>query len=253
MVGVPASRAGNSIRKLVGARMEQHPSAMAAGRSAGLVYLVLILSSSGGYATMTSLLGDDLQRVLARLAARHALFIFAFAAMAIGFVAWVVLAFMLYGLMGSSGRLLGLLMLIFTLAGAAMNFVVLSHLLPLVTPASAAMDASKLAPILQSYNRALLLAQLFSGLWLFPYGWLVVRSRIAPRLLGWLLFIGGFGYLGVFATAFHPSLDRLMAYRIISLPVGVAALLGEFGMCLWLLIKGAREPHVASHGVTQPA
>jgi hypothetical protein len=55
-----------------------------------------------------------------RLAARHTLFLLAFAAMAIGFVAWVVLAFMLYGLMSSSAELVGFLMLIFTLAGAAM-------------------------------------------------------------------------------------------------------------------------------------
>jgi hypothetical protein len=233
--------------------MDEGPRAKAAGRRTGLVYLILILSSAGGYASMTWLLGGDLQRVLGRLAARHAPFILAFAAMAIGFLAWVVLAFMLYRLMSSSGRLLGLLMLIFTLAGAAMNLVALSHLLPLITSASSGMDAGKLAPILQTYNRVLLLAQLFSGLWLFPYSWLILRSRIAPRLLGWCLFVGGFGYLGVFTTSFEPSLNHMMAYRIISAPLGVAAILGEFGMCLWLLIKGAREPDLAPRGVPQTA
>jgi hypothetical protein len=202
---------------------------------------------------MRWLLGGDLHMVLARLAARHAVFIQAFAAMLIGFVAWVALAFMLYGLMSFSGRLLGLLMLTFTVAGAAMNLVAMSHLLSLVGSSVFGMDAGTLAPILQKYDRVLLLAQLFSGLWLFPYGWLVLRSRIGPRFLGWCLFIGGFGYLEVFATAFDLSLNHKMAYRIISAPLGVAAILGEFGMCLWLLIKGARQPGLAPRGVPQPA
>jgi hypothetical protein len=108
--------------------MSEGSSAKAAGRGVGLVYLILIVFSSGGYATMSWLIGGDLHMVLARLAARHAVFILAFAAMLIGFVAWVTLAFMLYGLMSSSGRLLGLLMLTFTVAGAAMNLVAMSHL-----------------------------------------------------------------------------------------------------------------------------
>lgn len=72
----------------------------------GLAYLVVIIFSAGGYATMSRLLAGSTQTAVARLAARHALFILAFAAMAIGFIAWVVLAFTLYGLMSSSGRLL---------------------------------------------------------------------------------------------------------------------------------------------------
>ncbi len=225
--------------------MDERSNAKAAGRRTGLVYLILIVTSGGGYAMMSSLVAGSTQAVLARLATRHALFILAFAAMAIGFVVWVVLAFMLYGLMSSSGRLLGLLMLIFTLAGAATNLIGLSHLLPLLSSAGSIMDASTLAPILQKYNRVLLLAQLFSGLWLFPYGWLVLWSRIAPRLLGACLILGCFGYVGVFATAFAPSLNHMMAYRVISAPLGVAAVLGELGMCLWLLIKGAREPKLS--------
>jgi|SRR5215831_2293232 len=115
-------------------------------------------------------------------------------------------------------------MLIFTFAGAAMNFIAMSHLRPLVSWSGSGMDAGTLAPILQRHDRVLLLVQVFSGLWLFPYGWLVLRSRIVPRLLGSCLFIGGFGYLGVFATAFEPSLNHMMAYRIISTALGFPAL-----------------------------
>ena len=106
------------------------------------------------------------------------------------------------------------------------------------------MDAGTLAPMVQSYNHLLLLAQVFSGLWMFPFGWLVLRSRIAPRLLGFCLIIGGFGYLLIPVTAFEPSLDQMLAYWIISRVPGIPAMIGELGMCLWLLIKGASEPNL---------
>lgn len=33
---------------------------------------------------------------------------------------------------------------------------------------------------------------LFFGLWLIPMGWMVLRSGWMPRLLGWILIVGGF-------------------------------------------------------------
>jgi hypothetical protein len=36
---------------------------------------------------------------------------------------------------------------------------------------------------------------LFFGLWLIPMGWCVLRSRWMPRLLGWVLVVGGAGYV----------------------------------------------------------
>ena len=36
---------------------------------------------------------------------------------------------------------------------------------------------------------------LFFGLWLIPMGWCVLRSRWMPRLLGWVLIVGGVCYV----------------------------------------------------------
>ena len=215
----------------------------AAGRYAGLAYLVIILFSIAGYTTMSRLLAGDAPTVLGRLAASPALFSLAFTAMAIGFAAWLVLGALLHRLMSSSGRLAALLLVIFTVAGVAMNFIALSQLLPLVSSAGGGIDAPALAPIQRSYERLLLLAQVFSGLWLFPFGWLVVRSRIAPRLLGACLIVAGFFYLLQFATAFEPHLDQTTTYRIFSTATGIAVFAGEFGTCFWLLIKGAGAPN----------
>ena len=78
-------------------------------------------------------------------------------------------------------------------------------------------------------------AQIFWGLWLFPFGVLVMRSGFLPRILGVLLIVNGFAYVIVSLTSL-----LLPAYvSVVSRPAIVAEL-GELWMMLWLLIKGAK-------------
>ena len=76
--------------------------------------------------------------------------------------------------------------------------------------------------------------EMFWGLWLFPFGILVARSRFLPRLLGVWLIVGGLGYLAL-------SLAGLLfpQYEDIVFTVVQPAFLGEIAIMLWLLIKGA--------------
>jgi hypothetical protein len=192
--------------------------------------------------TLTGLLAGSSQTVLARLASHQTQFALALALSAIGFAAWVVLGVLLYKLMSSAGRISGLFMVIFVVAGTAMNLIALSKLLPLLSPVGSDMGAGVLTAVVQRYRHLLQLAQLFSGLWLVPFGWLVLRSQVAPGLLGICLLVGGLFWLMQFALAFEPSLGQMMAFRVASTVTGIAGVVGgEFGICLWLLIKGARE------------
>ncbi|HEV8241625.1 MAG TPA: DUF4386 domain-containing protein, partial [Thermoanaerobaculia bacterium] len=43
-------------------------------------------------------------------------------------------------------------------------------------------------------GKAILVAQIFWGLWLLPFGMLVMRSRFLPRILGVLLILNGIAY-----------------------------------------------------------
>ena len=71
---------------------------------------------------------------------------------------------------------------------------------------------------------------IFSGLWLFPLGYLVFKSGFLPRILGVLLIIGGFGYLiDVFSGFLFPASN---------LSIGLVTGLSEIFFLLWLLIKG---------------
>jgi hypothetical protein len=79
------------------------------------------------------------------------------------------------------------------------------------------------------------IASIFWGLWLFPFGLLVVRSRFIPRVLGYLLFLAGVGYLANASTSLV-----LPAYASSVGGVAVALEMGELPIMLWLLIRGAR-------------
>jgi hypothetical protein len=80
-------------------------------------------------------------------------------------------------------------------------------------------------------------AAAFWGLWLFPFGILVIKSGFFPRVLGILLMVAGFGLLtssltSIVLPAYEPVVSRAM------MPLG----LGEFPIIFWLLIKGADVP-----------
>ncbi len=81
------------------------------------------------------------------------------------------------------------------------------------------------------------IAEIFWGLWLFPFGWLAYKSGFLPRVLGILLIAAGIGYL-IHCTAYFLFPDSAETVNtIVSLP----EMIGELSMVAWLLIKGARE------------
>lgn len=76
--------------------------------------------------------------------------------------------------------------------------------------------------------------ELFWGLWLIPLAILVYKSRFLPRFLGIWLFIDG---LALIILCFTGLL--LPQYHDIVFKVAFPAMLGEFALMLWLLIRGA--------------
>jgi hypothetical protein len=66
-------------------------------------------------------------------------------------------------------------------------------------------------------------------------GYLIFRSEFLPRILGVMIFIAGICYLtNSFLLLFSPKLEGLL-FPII---LGPLAFIGEFSMCLWLIVKG---------------
>lgn len=78
---------------------------------------------------------------------------------------------------------------------------------------------------------------LFFGLWLIPMGYAVVVSGWMPRLLGYVLVVGGVGYtLAGFAVVLLPAAPE-MAEAVLTIP----ATIGELWIIGYLLVFGVRS------------
>ena len=90
---------------------------------------------------------------------------------------------------------------------------------------------------LRLHGQGFIVAQIFWGLWLFPFGILVIRSGFIPRFLGYLLFIAASGYLASsFTSLLLPSHRHLVDQFAMVLEAG------ELPIIFWLLIWGAKVP-----------
>ena len=82
-------------------------------------------------------------------------------------------------------------------------------------------------------NAGNLVSEIFWGLWLFPFGLLVIKSGFLPRILGVWLVINGFAYLVISFTGL-----LLPQYKDTVFNIAFPVLLGEVAIMLWLLAKG---------------
>jgi hypothetical protein len=90
--------------------------------------------------------------------------------------------------------------------------------------------------LMRLHSRAILVAEIFWGLWLIPFGILVIQSRFIPRIVGYLLFLAALGYLASSVTflllpGYGPVVDKFASQlQFCELPI-----------IFWLLIWGAKE------------
>lgn len=113
----------------------------------------------------------------------------------------------------------------------------LVHGAPFVAPFDQAQRDSLAYLFLRLHSHGLNVAQIFWGLWLFPLGLLAMGSGFIPRIIGFLLMLGGVGYLLDSATTLLvPSVAG--PFRTIMMILG----LSEVVMMLWLLVWGAVGP-----------
>src|SRR5262249_42530014 len=89
---------------------------------------------------------------------------------------------------------------------------------------------------LRLHTHGVLAEEIFWGLWLLPFGLLVMRSRFLPRVLGILLLIAGVVYVAHSITSLLVAGHRYLLCERVTM-LGRAA--GELPIMLWLLIKGA--------------
>ena len=88
---------------------------------------------------------------------------------------------------------------------------------------------------LRLHGQGIIVAGIFWGLWLFPFGMLVIRSGFIPRVLGYFLILAGIGNLaGSVISILLPSHWHLAD------PFVMILQWGELPMMLWLLLWGTK-------------
>jgi hypothetical protein len=160
---------------------------------------------------------------------------------AIGFL---FLAWTLYKLFSGVDKTLALLLVILVSVSAALGIAsTVNMMAPLVLVSGAdflsvftkaQLDALVLG-FLHLRNYGLALNAAFWGLWLVPFGLLVIKSRFIPKILGVFLIIGCPAYLALCVTSIVFPARVQLVYQI-GLPFFAIA---ELPIMLWLLIKGA--------------
>jgi hypothetical protein len=218
-------------------------------RSTGLLYLVMGLPApiSLMYMPRRFFVPGDATATAANIAGGELVYRFGVLAGLISSVGFLLLALSLYRLLRDVDRLQARLLLSLVLMASVLGLVDSILLLaPLVFIHGAAampsftqgqLDALALG-FLRIRGAEIGIAASLWGLWLLPFGILVIRSRFIPAFIGVLLIIGGFAYLvgSVTSILFPEHLDQVSK---ITLPLGAP---GELSIMLWLLIRGGRVP-----------
>lgn len=216
-------------------------------RVAGWLYLVTVVTGIFSLIYVPSHINGhgDASKTVANILAFETLFRGAIAAGAIGYTAFLILPLALYKLLSPVSREAAVLMVALAVACVPIYFVALANQLDILSILDGAkyqnMFASdqlhaKVMLLMDAYDNRVFVSEIFWGLWLLPFGYLVFKSGFLPRILGVLLMLGCFSYLiDFFGRILFPG------YAIPGF-VMLPASLGEIGICLWLTIFGARMP-----------
>jgi Domain of unknown function (DUF4386) len=218
-------------------------------RTAGLLYLIVVVGSLFSYLyvpSQTTVRGDALATANSILAS-ESLFRLGIVTGLVNITAFLLLPFVLYKLLQKVNRDVAVLMVVLAVVSTPISLVSMRNRLDVLSLLSGAdfLHAytteqlhTQVMLSLKASGNGFLVAELFWGLWLLPFGYLVFKSGFLPRILGILLMIGCFGYLiDVFGHLLFPAYTEAGVSSYVML-LGI----GEITICLWLLIMGARSP-----------
>ena len=171
----------------------------------------------------------------------------------IGAVAFIFLAITLYRLFNGVNKTHASLLVAFILVASTIMFlIVLNEIAALALFHGAGflsvfqksqLDAQGML-FLQLHDQGVIVVSIFWGLWLFPFGVLVMRSGFIPRILGVLLIAACFGYV-INALTLLLVPNYAPAVNLMNILYVILGAVGEGSTLLWLLIKGVKVQRLA--------
>jgi hypothetical protein len=216
-------------------------------RVAGLLYLLMAIPGAFSvmYITHTLIVPGNATATANNILVREMLFRVGIVSELFSAVVFIFVVMVLYQLLNGVDKRHASLMVILALVSVAIAFLIVLNEIAALTLLRGADFLSvfdkpqreALAMLfLGLHNYGFVINEIFWGLWLFPFGLLVMRSGFLPRVLGAWLMLACFGYLASSVT----SLLLPRYEHVVSLFANVA-IAGELAILLWLLIKGAKD------------
>ncbi len=216
------------------------------GFSLGPFYLLYVPSQT--------VVPNDAAATAARVLSHETLFRWGMLAETLGVVIFIGLSLALYRLFKDVHRHRARQLVALVLVSSALSLVtVLFNAAALLVfrgdTAFAAFDGHTREAIgmllIRIHGQAIGINQTFWGLWLLPFGSLVVSSHFLPRWLGYWLLLDGIAWVVVGITWFLAPDYSDALFRYFQ-PVFLA----ELAAMLWLLIMGAKEQPLVSAATT---
>jgi len=228
-----------------------HPLKKAA-RIAGAIYLSMIITGPFAliYVPNKLIVRGNAAATAENILAHETMFRLAILADLIGSVIFICLASALYKLLSGVSKTWAGLMVAFVLVSAAVGFLnTLNHIAALTlfrgTDFLAVFDKAQRDALgmffIKLHTQGIFIDEIFWGVWLFPFGWLVFRSGFLPRFLGVWLILACFGWVSLSAIAIFSPVYYEAAFRWLQL-----AFFAELAVMLWLLIRGANVSELAA-------
>ena len=217
-------------------------------RVAGILYLLASIIGFLGliYVPSKLIVSNDATATASHIRSSETLFRLGIASELFGFIVFIFVILALYRLFKRVNEKDSLAMAILLLVSIPISLLnVLNDIAALILVSGAdflsVFETRQLDALaylfVRLHGQGFVVAQIFWGLWLFPFGILVIRSGFIPRFLGYLLFIAASGYLASsFTSLVLPSYRHLVDQFASILEAG------ELPIIFWLLIWGAKVP-----------
>ena len=191
---------------------------------------------------------DNPAQTYENIVAHESLFRASIASSAVCYTAFIFLPIVLFQLLKTVDKFWAGVMAVLAIASVPVSFSNLQNkynILSLLESARQGADTAALPELQQQtmqyltqYDNGILIATIFWGLWLLPFGYLVYKSGFLPKILGVLLMLGCVGYV---VNYFGNTLLANYGDLGVSSYFGMLPSIGEIGACLWLLLVGAKE------------
>lgn len=218
-------------------------------RTAGALYLILVICGFINlvYVPSQLIVWENASTTFNNITDSELLFRVGIVCGIIFYLIFLVLPLVLYKLLNQISRVQATLMVLFAVVSVPISFVNILNKFSVLTLINKAefIEQMGLAELqtqmmlyLNSYNSGIEVLQIFWGLWLFPFGYLVYKSGFLPKFFGIFLMLGCFGYVITFFGGFlYADFHKTIFANIIGIPAPI----GEIGICLWLLIMGTNK------------